>query len=108
MSWRSPLRRFVLLGCAVLWLAGFVVLAQAQSFFAAGPAVGLTAAQANRGKAVYDDSCANCHGTNLDNGEFGPPLHGSAFKMHWENQSAKRAVYLHCHQDAAGFAGGPR
>jgi mono/diheme cytochrome c family protein len=76
------------LGGAVLWLAGFLVLAQEQGFFAAGPAVGLTAAQANRGKAVYDDNCANCHGTKLDNGQFGPPLRGSAFKVHWENQSA--------------------
>ena len=88
MSWRSPLRRFVFLGGAVLWLAGFFVLAQERSFFAAGPAVGLTAEQASRGKAVYDDNCASCHGANLDNGQFGPPLRGSAFKMHWENQSA--------------------
>jgi alcohol dehydrogenase (cytochrome c) len=50
--------------------------------------VGLTAAQANRGKAVYDDSCGSCHGTNLDDGQFGPPLRGSAFKMHWSSQSA--------------------
>src|SRR5580700_4324124 len=88
MSWRSPLRRFVLLGGAVLWLAGLVVLAQEQSFFAAGPAVGLTAEQASRGKAAYDDNCANCHGTNLDNGQFGPALRGSAFKMRSEERSA--------------------
>jgi cytochrome c len=48
----------------------------------------LTAEQASRGKAVYDDNCGNCHGTNLDNGEFGPPLRGSAFKMRWASQSA--------------------
>ena len=88
MSWRSPLCRFVLLAGPVLWLAGFFVLAQERSFFAAGSAVGLTAEQANRGKVVYDDNCASCHGTNLDNGQFGPPLRGSAFKMHWEHQSA--------------------
>jgi alcohol dehydrogenase (cytochrome c) len=78
----------VLLVGAVLWLTGFGVLAQEQSFFAGSPAVGLTAEQATRGKAVYDDNCGNCHGTNLDNGEFGPPLRGSAFKMHWASQSA--------------------
>ena len=88
MSWRSPLRRFVLLGGAVLWLTGFGVLAQEQSFFTGGAAVSLTAEQASRGKAVYDDNCGSCHGANLDNGQFGPPLRGSAFKMHWSSQSA--------------------
>jgi mono/diheme cytochrome c family protein len=50
--------------------------------------VGLIAEQASRGKTVYDDNCGNCHGTNLDNGEFGPPLRGSPFKMHWASPSA--------------------
>ncbi len=88
MRWRNPLCRFMLLGGAVLWLTGFGVLAQEQSFFTGGPAVGLTAEQASRGKAVYDNSCGSCHGANLDNGAFGPPLRGSAFKMHWSSQSA--------------------
>jgi alcohol dehydrogenase (cytochrome c) len=88
MSWRSALRWLVLLGGAVLWLTGFGVLAQEQSFFSGSPAVSLTAEQVNRGKAVYDDNCGSCHGTNLDNGEFGPPLRGSAFQMHWASQSA--------------------
>ena len=78
MTWPSALRRLVLLGGAVLWLTGFGVRAQEQSFFLSGPAVSLTAEQASRGKAVYDDSCGSCHGTSLDNGEFGPPLNGSA------------------------------
>jgi len=86
MSWRSRLRRFVLLGGAV-WLIGFGVSAQEPGFFAGNAAVGLTAEQATRGKAVYDGNCASCHGANLDNGQFGPPLRGSAFKMHWANQS---------------------
>ena len=42
----------------------------------------------SRGKAVYDNNCGSCHGANLDNGAFGPPLRGSAFKMHWSSQSA--------------------
>ncbi len=88
MSWRSPLRRFAIFGGAVLWLTGFGLLAQEQSFFSGSPAVSLTAEQASRGKAVYDDNCGSCHGANLDNGEFGPPLKGSSFKMHWASQSA--------------------
>src|ERR1700683_305416 len=88
MSWHSALRRFVLLAGTALLLTGFSVLAQEQSFFTGNSAVSLTAAQANRGKAVYDDNCASCHGGNLDDGQFGPPLRGSAFKTHWSSQSA--------------------
>jgi alcohol dehydrogenase (cytochrome c) len=88
MSWRSALRRLALLGGAVCWFTGFGLLAQEQSFFTGGPAVGLTTEQAGRGKAVYDGNCGSCHGANLDNGQFGPPLRGAAFKTHWENQSA--------------------
>src|SRR5690242_15591120 len=88
MICRNPSRQFVLLGGAVMWLTGLDVLAQEQSFFNGSPAVRFTAEQASRGKAVYDDSCGNCHGANLDNGQFGPPLRGSAFKMHWASQSA--------------------
>jgi alcohol dehydrogenase (cytochrome c) len=88
INWHSAWRGFVQLGGAALWLTGFGVQAQEQSFFAGGPAVGLTAAQASRGKAVYDDNCSNCHGSNLDDGEFGPPLRGSAFKSRWSSQSS--------------------
>ncbi len=93
MGWHNRMRRIWLLsgaglGSAALWLTGFGALAQAQSFFTSGGEVNLTAAQAGRGKAIYDDNCANCHGANLDDGQFGPPLRGSAFKMHWASQSA--------------------
>jgi len=86
MNGRNPLRP-VLLG-AISCLATFGVLAQDPGFFAGGAAVNLTQEQATRGKLVYDNSCASCHGVNLDNGQFGPPLRGSAFKMHWASQSA--------------------
>jgi len=83
----GTLRRLVVLGGAALGLTSFLALAQEQGFFAGSTRVSFTAAQANRGKAVYDDSCANCHGANLDDGQFGPPLRGLAFKMHWSTQS---------------------
>lgn len=88
MNWPNALRRFALLGSAIWWLTGFTVPAQAQSFFAGSAEVSLTAAQASRGKAVYDDNCASCHGGNLDDGQFGPPLRGAAFKTRWSSQSA--------------------
>jgi mono/diheme cytochrome c family protein len=44
-----------------------------------------TQAQAERGEASYAHNCLDCHGSNLDNGEFGgPPLKGSSFARHWD------------------------
>jgi mono/diheme cytochrome c family protein len=40
-----------------------------------------TDAQATQGKAVYDRNCLSCHGANLDDGEFGPPLKGVEFRL---------------------------
>jgi quinoprotein glucose dehydrogenase len=43
-----------------------------------------TAEQAERGQAAYRNSCQDCHGTTLDNGEFGgPPLKGGYFGGRW-------------------------
>ena len=39
-----------------------------------------TTAQAAQGKQVYDQTCAACHGSNLDDGEFAPPLKGVDFR----------------------------
>src|SRR5947207_11872463 len=47
-----------------------------------------TAEQAERGQAAYRQSCQDCHGTSLDNGEFGgPPLKGGYFRTRWGNGS---------------------
>jgi S-disulfanyl-L-cysteine oxidoreductase SoxD len=36
------------------------------------------------GAEIYARRCADCHGSTLDNGEFGgAPLNGSYFKQHW-------------------------
>jgi len=45
-----------------------------------------TAAQAQRGEAVYQDRCSGCHGDQLDNGQFAPPLVGALFLQHWGGQ----------------------
>jgi alcohol dehydrogenase (cytochrome c) len=58
-----------------------------QSLFDRGPA-GFTAQQASRGQAVYAESCAQCHGRHLNDGQFGPPVKGAPFKAHWHDQSA--------------------
>lgn len=43
-----------------------------------------TQEQAERGQAAYRRYCQNCHGSRLDNGEFGgAPLNGQYFTRHW-------------------------
>ena len=43
-----------------------------------------TEAQVQRGKSIYQKNCQDCHGSTLDNGEFGgAPLKGSYFRQHW-------------------------
>ena len=47
-------------------------------------AVTFTAEQVENGRAAYVRNCQDCHGTTLDNGEFGGPvLKGSYFRSHW-------------------------
>ena len=42
-----------------------------------------TSGQAALGKQTYDGACAACHGGNLDDGEFAPPLKGVDFRLRW-------------------------
>jgi mono/diheme cytochrome c family protein len=79
---RLALTAAILLGCAI------AVSAQDQ------PAAPLyAAAQAERGQAAYRQSCQDCHGSSLDNGEFGgPPLKGGYFRTRW-GQGNVAALY---------------
>ena len=47
-----------------------------------------SAAQAARGRAVYDDQCGSCH----DGGAMGPSLTGESFLSSWDNKTL-RALY---------------
>lgn len=40
--------------------------------------------QANRGKQLYSDTCASCHGPELTGGEMAPPLVGGDFAADWD------------------------
>jgi mono/diheme cytochrome c family protein len=40
--------------------------------------------QAQRGRAVFLDQCANCHGRNLEGADMTPPLTGAAFMSNWD------------------------
>src|SRR5438445_170806 len=80
-------RRRRLLGPAAIVTAALAITASprhaaAQSGGQRPPA--FTAAQVERGKVVYLKNCQDCHGSTLDNGEFGgAPLKGSYFRQHW-------------------------
>jgi mono/diheme cytochrome c family protein len=39
--------------------------------------------QATRGKQLYSDACASCHGPELTGGEMAPPLVGGDFTADW-------------------------
>ncbi len=47
-----------------------------------------TEEQADRGRAAFRRNCQDCHGADLNNGEFGgAPLIGQYFARHWGNGS---------------------
>ena len=43
-----------------------------------------TEAQATRGKGLYSQECASCHGSELTGGEMAPPLSGGEFMSGWD------------------------
>jgi alcohol dehydrogenase (cytochrome c) len=62
--------------------------ALAMGFASAQSPVSYTASQAAQGKAAFAQACASCHGANLDDGEFAPPLKGPAFRGNWGGKGA--------------------
>jgi mono/diheme cytochrome c family protein len=46
-----------------------------------------TNAQADKGKQLFSDNCAKCHGGTLDGNDEIPALKGSHFMADWESQS---------------------
>ncbi|HEX4049915.1 MAG TPA: PQQ-binding-like beta-propeller repeat protein, partial [Steroidobacteraceae bacterium] len=90
MAWTHS-SAWIRLACigALTALPGFGVAAQAQAqgVFDSGP-VSFTTPQAASGKAAYQENCSSCHGDDLDNGQFGPPVKGPTFRAQWHSQSA--------------------
>src|SRR5215469_3943028 len=91
---RKAIERTAVLSLA-LCMAGASWGSGARALFDSGP-VGFTQKQAQRGQADYAKSCASCHGRHLNDGQFGPPVKGAAFRAHWSNQSpeALRALIV--------------
>jgi mono/diheme cytochrome c family protein len=51
-----------------------------------------TSAQAERGKAVVQSHCSECHHDDLSGGE-GPALAGSTFMIKWETHTIERLFH---------------
>ncbi len=88
MTKRDPIASLhKLAGPAALLMAGLAIMTAAPQAGAQGreqrpPA--FTEEQVQRGKSIYQKNCQDCHGSTLDNGEFGgAPLKGSYFRQHW-------------------------
>ena len=63
------------------------LFAFSQPAVAATP-LSFTEQQVTQGKAAYQQNCMDCHGSALDNGEFGgAPLKGAYFRNKWGNGS---------------------
>jgi alcohol dehydrogenase (cytochrome c) len=52
-------------------------------------ALSFTAEQVAQGRAVYDATCVQCHGANLDDGPLGAPLKGDAFMRKYGGKPAR-------------------
>lgn len=61
--------------------AAAMVAAASATAQTAGPT--FTADQATQGTALYKANCAQCHGDNLNDGEFAPALKGATFHDNW-------------------------
>jgi len=48
-----------------------------------------TTEQADKGFGLYAEHCASCHGKNLDDGAYAPPLKGIDFRQKWGVRSAE-------------------
>ncbi|HXD75344.1 MAG TPA: cytochrome c [Vicinamibacterales bacterium] len=76
---------FAVLGIALLGTAYSAVQAQAPQSVNDGI---YTAAQADRGKAVFAMTCAGCHGEKAEGGAAGPTLSGPDFTNGYKDGSA--------------------
>jgi len=93
-------RRLLIVIRTILTIVLAAVSAQSASQAQPGPdaaQLSFTAAQVASGKAEYRVSCIDCHGPNLNDGEFGgPPLKGDAFTAKWFKLPVSALVgYVH-------------
>jgi mono/diheme cytochrome c family protein len=78
-------------------LSGAVILASASLVYAQAPMHSAwsgvySSAQADKGKALFGENCAKCHGGTLDGNDEIPPLKGAHFMADWETQSVAELI----------------
>jgi len=71
----------------VLWIAIGTAFESGDLVAQSIPPLTFTETQADLGEAAYDERCASCHGSHLDDGEVAPPLKGVAFRERWRTES---------------------
>ena len=87
---------------AALYVSGVPRLAFAQAVQSLTSPT-YTAVQSAQGKAAFTQSCASCHGSNLDGGEAGGPLKGVEFLQRWGGKSAESLfAYMSAKMPPAG------
>ena len=86
-------RVFATAAIAVAAIMGSTSLLQAQQAGMRSVWEGVySAAQADRGKTLFGQNCAKCHGETLAGMDEIPPLSGSHFMADWETQSVADLV----------------
>ena len=79
---------------AAMWVAAFAVASAQQAAAEKKVWDGVyTSAQAARGKAPFERSCARCHNIELAGSQRGPALKGNAFWSKYENDNLGDAVH---------------
>jgi cytochrome c len=86
-------RVFALAAMAIAVTISSTALLQAQEGAMRSVWTGVyTQAQADRGKTLFGENCAKCHGETLAGMDEIPPLSGSHFMADWETQSVADLV----------------
>ena len=75
-----------ILGVGGLMLTALIATVGAQGATSVNAGV-YTQEQATKGKALYTDTCAACHGDNLEGSGPMPPLAGADFLRTWEGKT---------------------
>ena len=99
----SDLKTFLSTASALLLAALGTGSAAAQEV-----ALSYTLAQAEAGRAAYEQHCQTCHGPNLDDGPLAPPLRGPSFIAKYGGKIITDAEIEAAYQARLAAKGGAR